>query len=260
MSSNGLIGHEFIDKKQERIAGKLRTILGRSAIASIDKILPAVHFKFNCDLYARCAVLNGYYIYRRNVTVERDLTRNGVVKSASVKKSKKNVFLVHNFKTTLHTTPLSTMSLKREGTMANAAAEGEKFLEKLGGSPKGRTRAEEKEAEESSQEAQENGDNKKAESKKRKAPASPTKDKKGAKKPKLDRAGTMDNTAAEGEKFLSRQGGTPKKAGKTRSGITPNSRMTRSMQSKTAAANDAQKLLSALEKKVNIIGDRSFDF
>eukprot|EP00029_Vermamoeba_vermiformis_P002217 TRINITY_DN1259_c0_g1_i1.p1 TRINITY_DN1259_c0_g1~~TRINITY_DN1259_c0_g1_i1.p1 ORF type:complete len:180 (-),score=77.82 TRINITY_DN1259_c0_g1_i1:155-643(-) len=133
--------------------------------------------------------------------------------------------------------------------MANAAAEGEKFLEKLGGSPKGRTRGDDKEAEESSQESHENGDNKKAESKKRKAPASPTKDKKGAKKPKLDRAGTMDNTAAEGEKFLSRQGGTPKKAGKTRSGITPNSRMTRSMQSKTAAANDAQKMLTALEKK-----------
>lgn len=141
--------------------------------------------------------------------------------------------------------------------MANAAAEGEKFLEKLGGSPKGRTRADDKDAEESSQE-QENGDNKKAESKKRKAPASPTKDKKGAKKPKLDRAGTMDNTAAEGEKFLSRQGGTPKKAGKTRSGITPNSRLTRSMQSKNQAANDAQKMLSALEKKVNLISDRGF--
>ena len=143
------------------------------------------------------------------------------------------------------------MSLKREGTMANAAAEGEKFLEKLGGSPKGRTRAEDKEAEDHSQEAAENGD-KKTDSKKRKAPASPTKEKKGAKKAKLDRAGTMDNTAAEGEKFLARQGGTPKKAGKTRSGITPNSRLTRSMQSKNQAANDAQKLLTTIEKKVFI--------
>jgi hypothetical protein len=137
--------------------------------------------------------------------------------------------------------------LQREGTMANAAAEGEKFLEKLGGSPKGRTRAEDKDAEHS----EENGaEDKKADSKKRKAPASPTKEKKGAKKPKLDRAGTMDNTAAEGEKFLARQGGTPKKAGKTRSGLTPTNRKTRSTQGKNQAANDAQKLLTTLEKKV----------
>jgi hypothetical protein len=173
------------------------------------------------------------------------------------KNQKKNRFrlIIFTLQFATHPFNIKIMSLKREGTMANAAAEGEKFLEKLGGSPKGRTRADDKDAEESSQE-QENGDNKKAESKKRKAPASPTKDKKGAKKPKLDRAGTMDNTAAEGEKFLSRQGGTPKKAGKTRSGITPNSRLTRSMQSKNQAANDAQKMLSALEKKVNLISDR----
>jgi hypothetical protein len=173
------------------------------------------------------------------------------------RKNQKKPFSSYYFHTAVRNTPfnIKIMSLKREGTMANAAAEGEKFLEKLGGSPKGRTRADDKDAEESYQE-QENGDNKKAESKKRKAPASPTKDKKGAKKPKLDRAGTMDNTAAEGEKFLSRQGGTPKKAGKTRSGITPNSRLTRSMQSKNQAANDAQKMLSALEKKVNLISDR----
>jgi hypothetical protein len=130
---------------------------------------------------------------------------------------------------------INKMSLERKGTMAGTATEGEKFLEKTGGTPKGKTRSESEEKEESHE----------------------------AKEHKLERKGTMTDTAEAGEKFLEKTGGTPKS--KTRSGQkkatkkkeqptkksvgNKGGRPTRSTRTLAQAQTEVQKLVNEISKK-----------